>query len=64
MTRNSVSEIWLSLREFMAPEECERFLRSPQPLLNNRVPIDLLDTEHGPEEVRVVIARLRNGDFE
>lgn len=62
-TFERITNVLGQLKEFYELSDAISWVASKQPLLQDRRPADLLQTDEGAKEVEAVIARLRDGAF-
>lgn len=58
-----VGQTLLAIGFLYEPAESIRWLNSPQPMLNNNRPAELLQTDEGTARINQLIAQLRDGAF-
>lgn len=58
-----ISNVLMHLRHLYEPAEAMRWLTSPQPLLANRVPADMMLVKGGSLEVGALIQRILDGAY-
>lgn len=58
-----ISHCLMMLRHVYEPNDALKWIASPQPLLSNRVPADLLETREGANEVEAMIMRILDGAY-